>query len=411
MPVLQMLRSYFGIHDGDPERIVREKIAGRALLLDPEFADELPVLFDFLGVPDPDRPLPKLSAEARQRALQSVVCHLVRAPNRREPIVTVIEDLHWMDAGSAAMLGELFDAVEGTQTMVVVNFRPEYTPEWTGPPDYHRISLEPLGATDTAELLRDLAGDDPSLDGLGELIHERTAGNPFFIEEIVRALAEAGNLEGERGAYRLARPVEDAGVPASVQTVLAARIDRLEAETKRLLQVASVAGKEFGERTIRLTAGRDAVRDGSTAVRADRRRLPLRNRALPRTRLRLPPPPDPRGRLRHPARRAARDDPRGDGAGSDRAEPRSRRRAGCPDRAPHGGGRGNARGGALVGARGVLDRLQPAPRRAATLAPGDGAGRRARGGRGDDGAGDRLAAASTPVRLAARDGQRGGESA
>jgi len=255
MPVLQMLRSYFGIYDGDPERIVREKIAGRALLLDPEFAGELPVLFDFLGVPDPDRPLPKLSAEARQRALQSVVCHLIRAPNRREPIVTVIEDLHWMDAGSAAMLGELFDSVEGTQTMVVVNFRPEYTPEWAGPPDYQRISLEPLGETDTAELLRDLAGADPSLDGLGELIHERTDGNPFFIEEIVRALAEAGNLEGERGAYHLARPIEDTRVPASVQTVLAARIDRLEAETKRLLQVASVAGKEFDERTIRLTAG------------------------------------------------------------------------------------------------------------------------------------------------------------
>jgi class 3 adenylate cyclase/tetratricopeptide (TPR) repeat protein len=254
MPVLQMLRSYFGIADGDPERIVREKIAGRALLLDPEFAEELPVLFDFLGVPDPDRPLPKLSAEARQRALQSVVCHLVRAPNRREPIVTVIEDLHWMDEGSAAMLGELFDAVEGTQTLVVVNFRPEYKPKWTGPPGYRPLSLEPLGPADTAELLRDLAGEDPSLDGLGELIHERTDGNPFFIEEIVRALAEAGNLEGERGAYRLAHPVEDARVPASVQTVLAARIDRLRPASKRLLQVASVAGEEVPERAMRLTA-------------------------------------------------------------------------------------------------------------------------------------------------------------
>jgi class 3 adenylate cyclase/tetratricopeptide (TPR) repeat protein len=254
MPVLQMLRSYFGIADGDADRIVREKIAGRALLLDPDFAEELPVLFDFLGVPDPDRPLPKLSAEARQRALQSVVCHLVRAPKRREPIVTVIEDLHWMDAGSAAMLGELLDAVEGTPTLVVVNFRPEYERPWTGPPDYHQIALEPLGPADTAELMRDLAGQDPSLDGLGELIHERTEGNPFFIEEIVRTLAEAGNLEGERGAYRLARPVEDTGVPASVQTVLAARIDRLDAEAKRLLQVASVAGKEFDARTLRLTA-------------------------------------------------------------------------------------------------------------------------------------------------------------
>jgi class 3 adenylate cyclase/tetratricopeptide (TPR) repeat protein len=255
MPVLQMLRSYFGIGDADPERIVREKIAGRALLLDPEFAEELPVLFDFLGVPDPDRPAPQLSAEARQRALRGVVCRLVRAPNRREPVVTVLEDLHWMDEGSAAMLGDLFDAVKGTQTLAVVNFRPEYSRGWNGPSNYEEISLQPLAPGDTRELLDDLAGEDPSLDGLAELIHERTDGNPFFVEEIVRALAEAGNLEGERGAYRLARPVEDTGVPASVQTVLAARIDRLGPEAKRLLQAASVAGREVDESILGPLAG------------------------------------------------------------------------------------------------------------------------------------------------------------
>lgn len=262
MPVLQMLRAYFEIAEGDPERIVREKIAGRALLLDPEFGEELPVLFDFLGVPDPDRPAPQLSAEARQRALRGIVCRLVRAPKRREPIVTVIEDLHWVDAGSAAMLGDLFDAVEGTQTLVVVNFRPEYERTWTGPPDYREIALEPLGFADTAELLADLAGADPSLDGLAGLIHERTAGNPFFVEEIVRELAESGGLEGERGAYRLARPVEDTGVPASVQTVLAARIDRLEPEAKLLLQAASVAGKEVSERALVLVSAREAEECG-----------------------------------------------------------------------------------------------------------------------------------------------------
>jgi len=258
MPVLQMLRAYFGIADGDGERTVREKVAGRALLLDPEFAPELPVLFDFLGVPDADRPAPQLSAEARQRALRGIVCRLVRAPNRREPVVCVIEDLHWIDEGSAAMLGDLFDAVAGTPTLVVVNFRPEYERPWAGPSDYREIALEPLGAADTVELLRDLAGEDPSLDGLAELIHERTAGNPFFIEEIVRELAESGNLEGERGAYRLARPVEDSGVPTSVQTVLAARIDRLGPEAKLLLQEAAVAGKEIGERALALVSGRSA---------------------------------------------------------------------------------------------------------------------------------------------------------
>jgi len=258
MPVLQMLRAYFGIADADGERTAREKVAGRALLLDPEFAEELPVLFDFLGVPDPAQPAPQLSAEARQRALKAVVCRLVSAPKRREPVVCVIEDLHWLDEGSAGMLGELFAATEGTPTLVVVNFRPEYERTWSGPPDYHEIALAPLGPADTGELLRDLAGEDPSLDGLGELIHARTTGNPFFIEEIVRELAESGYLEGERGAYRLARPVEDSGVPASVQTVLAARIDRLGPEAKLLLQEVSVAGKEVGERELALISGREA---------------------------------------------------------------------------------------------------------------------------------------------------------
>jgi class 3 adenylate cyclase/tetratricopeptide (TPR) repeat protein len=256
MPVLQMLRAYFGIADADPERIVREKIAGRTLLLDPEFADELPVLFDFLGVPDPGRPTPQLSGEARERALRSIVCRLVRAPNRREPIVCLIEDLHWMDDGSAAMLGELLAAVEGTPTLVIVNFRPEHESRWSGPPDYHEIALEPLGPSGTAELLRDLGGEDPSLDGLAELIHERTAGNPFFIEEIVRELAESGNLAGGRGAYQLARPLDECRVPASVQTVLAARIDRLGAEAKLLLQEASVAGKEVSGQALALISGR-----------------------------------------------------------------------------------------------------------------------------------------------------------
>jgi class 3 adenylate cyclase/tetratricopeptide (TPR) repeat protein len=255
MPVLQMLRAYFGIGDREPERLVREKIAGRALLLDPDFAEDLPLVFDFLGVPDPYRPVPQMSAEARQRALGRVVCRLINAPNRRHTVVLVVEDLHWIDEASEAMLAELVASVEGTKTLAVVNFRPEYTLDWADAPSYRDIELEPLGQADTRELLGDLAGGDPSLDGLDEPIHERTAGNPFFVEEIVRELVEAGHFEGERGAYRLVRPVEEAGVPATVQAVLAARIDRLDPDAKQLLQVAAVVGKEVGGRALGLTAG------------------------------------------------------------------------------------------------------------------------------------------------------------
>jgi adenylate cyclase len=257
MPILQMLRSLFGIGDSEPEQLTREKIAGRTLLLDPSFADDLPLLFDFLGVPDPDRPVPKMSPEGRQLALGEVVCRLASNPRRQKTLVLVIEDLHWIDEGSQTMLGNLIAGMETNNTMVLVNFRPEYHPAWADSPVYEELDLQPLTRADTRELLRDLTGDDPSLDGLDEPIHERTGGNPFFIEEIVRELAESGYLEGERGNYRLARPIEDAGVPVTVQAILAARIDRLDPAAKRLLQVASVVGKEVSGQALGLAAELD----------------------------------------------------------------------------------------------------------------------------------------------------------
>ena len=123
-------------------------------------------------------------------------------------------------------------------------------------PVYRRVSLVPLGPESTKELLTDLAGADPSLDGLAELVHERTGGNPFFIEEVVRELVEAGYLEGDRGSYRLTKPIGDTKVPATVQAILAARIDRLET-AKALLQAAAVIGKEVPEPALRRVAGVD----------------------------------------------------------------------------------------------------------------------------------------------------------
>jgi class 3 adenylate cyclase/tetratricopeptide (TPR) repeat protein len=254
LPVLQMMRGYFGIEDRDSDRVAREKIAGRLLLLDPDFSDDLPLVFDFLGVPDPERPAPQVSGEARQRLLRGVIRRLYRVPGRTEVVVNVIEDLHWMDEGSEQIIAEVVSAIEGTATLALLNYRPEYRAEWADSPIYRRLPLLPLGPDSTEELLADLAGDDPSLDGLAELVHERTGGNPFFIEEVVRELVEAGYLQGERGLYRLTKPVGDTGVPATVQAILAARIDRL-ATAKALLQAASVIGKEVPEPALRMVAG------------------------------------------------------------------------------------------------------------------------------------------------------------
>ena len=269
MPVLQMLRSYFGIADGDAERIVREKIAGRALLLDPEFADELPLLFDFLGVPDPDRPLPQLSAEARQRALRGR--RLPAGPRAQPPRADRHRDRgpaldgrgQRGHARRAVRLGRGHARRSSSSTS-----GPSTTPAWTGPPDYQRISLEPLGPADTEELLRDLAGEDPSLDGLAELIHERTAGNPFFIEEIVR---EPGREPATSRASAAptgwrARSRTPACRPACRRCSPRGSTGS-SPEAKRLLQVASVAGKEIGERALRSIAGRGDGGDARPPLR------------------------------------------------------------------------------------------------------------------------------------------------
>ena len=245
LPVLQFLRTYFEITERDSDRTARERIAGKLLLLDKSFDDDLPLIFDFLAVPDPERPPPRMDPEARQRQLLGLMKRLTHAESAREPGVVVFEDLHWLDPASEVFLANQVEAVQGTRSLIVLNFRPEYHAPWMSRSYYRQIALAPLGPEAIEQLLAELLGSDPSLDGLAELVRERTEGNPFFIEELVQALVEAGSLEGERGAYRLVGPVEEAAVPASVQAVLAARIDRLGQREKAVLQAAAVIGKEF----------------------------------------------------------------------------------------------------------------------------------------------------------------------
>jgi len=158
-----------------------------------------------------------MDPEARQRQLFAVIQRAVQARSQREPTVALIEDLHWLDGGSEAFLAMLVETTARTRTLLLLNFRPEYHAEWMRRSDYQQVSLLPLSAAATGELLRDLLGADPTLAPVSALILARTAGNPFFVEEIVQTLVETGVLGGERGVYRLLRPVEALALPASVQ--------------------------------------------------------------------------------------------------------------------------------------------------------------------------------------------------
>jgi adenylate cyclase len=269
LPILDVFRSYFGISGEDDERSSRAKIARLIESLGPGFAETFPLVCEFLAVGDPQNPAPKLDPDARQRQLISVIRQIIRSASAKQPAVTMIEDLHWLDAASAEFLEHMVDARDGTHSLLLLNFRPEYRAEWMQKSWYRQIPLTPLDERSSGELLSSLLGDDPSIAALTKPIHARTSGNPFFIEEVAQNLLETGHLQGGRGHIRLVTPIDRLDVPSNVKSVLAARIDRLAERDKRLLQTASVIGKDFQEPLLASVAAmsHDDLKSGLAALR------------------------------------------------------------------------------------------------------------------------------------------------
>jgi class 3 adenylate cyclase/tetratricopeptide (TPR) repeat protein len=243
LPVIELLRRYLAIGDRDDLRAIREKVTGRLLALDRSLEPALPALLALLDVPVDDPAWRGLEpAQRRQHTLDAVKRLLLREA-REQPLLVVFEDLHWIDGETQALLDAVVDALGSARLLLLVNYRPEDQHAWASKSVYSQVRLDALPAETAEELLEALLGDDPSLAPLRPLLVKR--GNPFFLEETVRTLVETGVLAGERGRYRLIHPVQAIQVPATVQVVLAARIDRLAAEDKRLLQTASVIGKDL----------------------------------------------------------------------------------------------------------------------------------------------------------------------
>ena len=253
LPARELLRHLFGIADEDPSRVAREKIAGRLLLIDVALRDVLPLLFDFLGIAAADQPPLAVDADLRQQRLVEVARRVITASD--PPQLLLWEDLHWLDEASEAFVRALVTALADTCALVLLSFRPEYERGWLPAARYRELALPPLDATASAALLDDLLGTDPALRELAASIQVRTGGNPFFIEETVNALVEHGALGGVRGAYRLLKPVESLLIPATVEAVLAGRLDRLGEPGKEVLQTAAVIGRQFGTALLQAATG------------------------------------------------------------------------------------------------------------------------------------------------------------
>ncbi len=242
LPVIDLLKGYFKIGERDDHREMRAKVLGRVLALDRTFEPLLPPLLALLDVPVEDAAWSSLDPPQRRQRTLDAVKRLLLRESQVQPLLVVFEDLHWVDGETQALLDILVESLGSARLLLLVNYRPEYEHRWGSKTAYSQLRLDSLPAESAMELLAALLGPDEKLAALTQMLVKR--GNPFFLEETVRTLVETGALVGERGAYRLTRPVESLQVPATVQTILAARIDRLPAEEKQLLQAASAIGKD-----------------------------------------------------------------------------------------------------------------------------------------------------------------------
>jgi AAA ATPase domain len=237
--VARLLRDVAGIADVDDEmarQLVRAQVPGGS-------DEDLLLLNDLLGIRDPNMSLPNIDPDARRRRLTALINSVSLA--RTDPVVYVIEDVHWIDEVSESMFADFLTVIPQTHSVVLITYRPEYEGALTRMHGAQTISLAPLTEGETMQLLDALLGADPSVMAIGALIAGRAAGNPFFVEEMVRELAERGVLEGHRGGYTCRTDMAEVSVPATLQAAIAARIDRLEPDAKQTLNAAAVIGLRF----------------------------------------------------------------------------------------------------------------------------------------------------------------------
>jgi class 3 adenylate cyclase/tetratricopeptide (TPR) repeat protein len=244
LPVIDLLKAYFQIEARDEARRVREKVTGKLLALDRALEPALPAILALLDVLGDDPSWQALDPPQRRQQTLDAIKRLVLRESQVQPLLLVFEDLHWIDTETQALLDVFVESLPTARLLLLVNYRPEYQHGWGSRTAYSQLRLDPLPPETAGELLRTLLGDDETLEPLARLLIARAEGNPFFLEESVRTLVETKALVGERGAYRVGTPLHDLQVPATVEATLAARIDRLGAEDKRLLQVGSVIGQD-----------------------------------------------------------------------------------------------------------------------------------------------------------------------
>ena len=245
LPILDLLRSYFEIGEGEREMILRKRVKERILGLDGKLQGIITPIQDLLSLKVEDGAYLKLEPRQRRERVFDALRDLFIRESQERPLVLVIEDLHWIDKTSEEFLDYLIGWVANAKVMLVLLYRPEYTHSWGNKSYFNRIGLDQLTLKSSAELVRSILEGGETAPELSNLILHRAAGNPLFMEELTHSLLENGSIQKTGNQYVLSKKSSDLQVPETIQGIIAARIDRLEENPKRIMQVASVIGREF----------------------------------------------------------------------------------------------------------------------------------------------------------------------
>jgi tetratricopeptide (TPR) repeat protein len=255
LPFLDVLKSYFAIEEGERDFVIKKKMAEKVSQLDEKLKEIMPSLQDILSLKVENEDYLKLDpALKRVRIFEAIRDLLVRESQNR-PLVLAIEDLHWIDQSSEEFLGYFIGGLASSHILLLILYRPEYNNPWTSKTYYTQIRVDELSLETSAEMVQAILEEGKAGQDLTELILGRAAGNPLFMEEFTHSLIERGYIERKNGHYVLTIKPSEIQVPDTIQGIIAARMDRLEENLKRTMQVASVIGRDFAYRILQTITG------------------------------------------------------------------------------------------------------------------------------------------------------------
>ncbi len=255
LPFLDILRSYFDIKEGDQVTIIKKKMADKIATLDEKLENALPPLMELLSLKVEDEDFRKLEPQQKREKTFEAIRNLLIRISQEMHIVLAVEDMHWIDNTSQEFLNYLIGSLASTHILLVLLYRPEYTHQWGSKSYYRKIGLNQLTTQSSAELVQAILEGGEVSPEIRELILNRTSGNPLYMEELTHSLLENGSIQKKDHQFVLSGRASDIQIPDTIQGIIAARMDRLEDNLKRTMQVASVIGRDFAFRILQTITG------------------------------------------------------------------------------------------------------------------------------------------------------------